>query len=102
MELIQLFLPLRRRDGAPVDREAFDRTRAELVEQFGGLTAYSRAPADGLWNKDEGAPVKDTLVVYEVLCEPFDKAWWQDYRAMLERRFDQEQVLAFVQHVDVL
>ena len=34
--------------------------RAKLTETLGGLTPYTRAPADGLW--DTGSTLKDKLV----------------------------------------
>ena len=39
----------------------------ELIERFGGLTTYSRAPANGYWLEDGENAVRDETVVYEVM-----------------------------------
>lgn len=46
MYLIQLLLPTRAESGALLS-DAVTLTRDELVEQFGGATAYLRSPASG-------------------------------------------------------
>ncbi len=51
--LVQILLPTHRRNGAPVAPEEFARVRVELTERFGGVTAYSRSPATGLWKRDD-------------------------------------------------
>src|SRR5690606_21453973 len=52
MHLVQLFLPLYDAGGRRFPRALFDAVRAELTEHFGGVTAFSRAPATGLWEDD--------------------------------------------------
>ena len=49
MYLIQILLPLYRNDGQALPRALFRQVRDELIERFGGLTAYTRAPASGYW-----------------------------------------------------
>ena len=93
MDLVQLFLPLRDNRGEPYPRELFGQVRAELTERFGGLTAYQRAPAVGLWEDATGAVCRDDVVLFEVLVEELDARWWQDYRGALERCFDQDEVM---------
>ncbi len=92
MHLVQLLLPLYDRAGAALPRALYDGVRAELVDRFGGLTAYTRAPAKGLWS--EGGEVEmDDIVVYEVMTEALDLAWWAKYRAALEQRFAQDELM---------
>lgn len=93
MHVVEIFLPLTRRDGAPQPHELFGRLRAELVERFGGLTAYSRAPAEGLWESDDGSVERDSVVIFEVVAQRLDRGWWADLRTRLERDFAQEEVL---------
>ena len=62
------------------------------MQKFGGLTAYARSPAEGLWKDSEG-PVQDVIVVYEVMVDQLDTEWWARYRAALEKRFLQEEVV---------
>lgn len=94
MHLIQILLPLYDNDGARLPGALFMQVRDELVDRFGGMTAYTRAPASGLWQEDEGqAPVRDDLVIYEVMADTLDAAWWRNYRVQLEMRFKQEKLV---------
>jgi len=103
LHLIQLFLPLYDPEGRPFPPETRTRVREELAERFGGVTAYGRAPAQGLWKPEEDErPVKDDLVVVEVMAETLDRNWWSAYRAELERRFAQDAVLIRAHPVDLL
>ena len=91
--VVQLLLPLYDNDGNPLAHALFARVRAEMVERFGGLTAYTRAPATGLWQEGGGETVRDDIVVYEVMVDGLDEAWWRGYRESLERRFDQASLV---------
>ena len=92
--LVQILLPVRHQDGADVPAEEFARVRTELTERFGGVTAYSRSPATGLWKKAEDEVERDQVIMVEVVVDEFDPRWWEQYRQDLERRFDQEQIHA--------
>jgi hypothetical protein len=102
MHLIQVLLPLYDNAGEPVPRDLFRAVAGELTERFGGLTAYTRAPAQGLWKEDEHHTTRDDLVVYEVMADRLQRAWWRDYRAGLEARFRQERVVVRAQAVELL
>ena len=92
--LVEVLLPVVDPEGTPFPATLFRAVREELVERFGGLTAFTRAPAVGLWKEDASAPpARDDVVVYEVVTASLDTAWWKDYRRGLERRFRQERVL---------
>ena len=93
MHLIQILLPLYDNDGRRFGADAFDRVRNELAERFGGVTAFRRAPAEGLWKDEGGAVARDELAIFEVMAEALDRAWWAGYRAELERRFQQEKMV---------
>lgn len=94
MHLIQILLPLYANDGVPLERALFDQVAAELTQRFGGMTAYARSPASGLWKEEAQAPAqRDDLVVYEVMADTLDEAWWRQYRATLEQRFLQKAIV---------
>ena len=93
MHLVQILLPLRDNDGNPFPRAALDRVRHELTERFGGATAYMRSPAAGLWKDDEGDVAHDEVVAVEAMVPHLDLEWWRLYRADLERRFRQDEVV---------
>lgn len=94
MHLIEILLPLKRNDGSPQPPDLFERVKAELVERFGGLTAFTRSPADGLWNEGGGTSAeRDLVLLFEVMADELDSRWWADYRSRLERDFGQESIM---------
>ena len=93
MHLVQLFLPLRDNAGKPFPAARFAAVRAELTDAFGGVTAYQRAPATGLWEDGDEAVQRDDLVLFEVMVDVLDRDWWKRYAAELARRFRQEEIL---------
>lgn len=102
MHLIQLLLPLYDNAGSRFPQEPYQQVRNELVERFGGLTAYAQAPVSGLWQESDEHTVRDDLVIYEVMAEDLDAVWWSQYRAMLEARFRQEQIVIRAHPIQVL
>lgn len=101
MHLVQILLPVTV-DGQPVPRDHFVEVTRELTDAFGGLTAYTRAPASGLWQSPTGDTTADEVVVYEVMVADLDRAWWSDYRRVLEVRFRQEEVVLRAQAIERL
>lgn len=93
MFLIQFLLPTRDNAGQPFAQREFDRIRQELTERFGGVTAYLRSPAVGLWADDSGSIRRDDLAILEVMAQALDHAWWRQYRVQLEQRFRQDEVV---------
>ena len=93
MYLIQLFLPLRDNGGNPFPPTMFGAVRAGLADAFGGVTAYQRAPATGLWEDDSDIVRRDDLVLFEVMAESLDRDWWRRYAADLAARFRQDEIL---------
>ena len=93
MYLIQILLPLEGADGVPIARSTFQQVAAELRAAFGGLTAYTRAPATGLWESPDGSTARDEIVIVEVMAAGLDRTWWTAYRADLERRFAQQEMV---------
>ena len=101
--LIQILLPIHARDGTPLPNEMFARVRGELTEKFGGVTAYSRSPATGLWKRDEDDAIeRDQVIMVEVVTGAFDRKWWKNYREQLEVRFGQEEVHARALEVETI
>ena len=92
--LVQMLLPLRMRDGTDVPAEMFSEVRAELTQRFGGVTAYSRSPATGLWKRTDAEVERDQVIMVEVVVTAFDREWWMHYRDRLAQRFDQEEIHA--------
>lgn len=93
MHLVQVLLPIADNEGHSFQRSAYDRVRFELAERYGGVTAYLRAPAEGLWKESPGRVSCDDVVIYEVMADRLDRAWWSMYRQTLEERFRQEEIV---------
>ena len=102
MQLLQLFLPVYDASRRPFPKAMFDAVRAELADRHGGVTAYLRSPAVGLWEDDEGECVRDDVLLFEVMVDAIDRSWWFDYRRELERRFAQDEILLRASSVDRL
>jgi hypothetical protein len=101
MHLVQILLPLADNAGRRFDSGAFARVRTELAERFGGITSFTRAPAEGVW-KEGGHTNRDDIVVFEVMARDLDPDWWERYRADLEQRFQQEAIVVRAIKVEML
>lgn len=101
MHLVQILLPLYDNDGNRFDAQTYGAVRTELTNLYGGLTAYSRAPAEGLWESDGGLK-RDDIIVFEVMVRELKKSWWSRYRKELEARFRQDAILIRAQKCETL
>lgn len=102
MYLVQLLLPLAREQGQRFERALFERLEKELTDRFGGLTAYPRAPATGLWEERPGQTIREQVVVYEVMVEDLDPSRWAGLRQQLEQQFDQDELVVRAQEIQRL
>jgi len=93
MFLVQILLPLFDNEGHPFEPSDYVQLRSELADRFGGVTAYTRAPARGVWKDDTGETTRDDIVIFEVMTEELDRSWWNGFRRDLERRFRQDTVI---------
>src|SRR5690606_33076402 len=91
MVLVQLLLPMPKAAGSDV-MTALAETRHELADRFGGLTAYVRSPARGVWTAPDGHTESDDMVMVEVVTETFDREWWRTYTSALAIRFRQDSI----------
>ena len=102
MYQVQILLPLYDNDKQPFSRSDFELVREELTEKFGGVTAFVRSPAKGLWKEEEGQVSIDDVVKFEVLAESISHDWWAQYRSVLEQRFKQTEVLVLATKIEKL
>ena len=101
MHLVEIFLPLNDNGGRPFGTEKYVEVREHLTERFGGLTAFNRSPAQGT-TSDHGKKVHDEIIVFEVMTETLDAAWWRSYRLQLERDFRQDEIVVRASTVTLL
>jgi hypothetical protein len=101
MHLVEILLPLNDNSGRPFRIEKYAAVREHLTERFGGLTAFSRSPAQGT-TSDGGKTVHDEIIVFEVMAETLDASWWRGYRLQLEREFRQDEIVVRASSVTLL
>src|SRR4051794_24566541 len=99
MHLVEIFIPTTYPNRSLVTGAAFERLKDELTQKFGGVTAFTRAPADGRWRDDGGAVIADTVVIFEVMVETLDIGWWQRFKHELMEVFKQEDLMLRATHV---
>jgi hypothetical protein len=103
MYLVQILLPVYDNEGTALPRLEYRRVSGELSHRFGGLTAHTQAPAEGIWTESEDArPTHDEIVIFEVMTDTLDRQWWADYRLELERRFRQREIVIRAQPIEQL
>jgi hypothetical protein len=57
------------------------------------VTAFRRAPAEGVWVQPEGGVSRDEVVIFEVMAERLERGWWSRYRRGLEEKFRQDRIV---------
>ncbi len=101
MHLVQILLPLADNAGHRFESNAYGRVRKELSDRFGGITSFTRAPAEGIWS-EHGNLNRDDIVVFEVMAREIDRPFWERYRADLEGRFLQETIVVRAIRIEML
>ena len=99
--LVQILLPVFDNQGRHIPAAHYDQVRTKIIGQFGGLTAYTRVPAEGLWQSGTSIR-KDDIVVVEVMDTELDRSWWQDYQVELEQLFRQDEIVIRAQSYEAL
>ena len=92
MYLTQILLPLYDGRGRRITRAAFAEVKETLTKRFGGVTAYTQAPAEGAW-RVRGRTDRDDIITFEVMSKKADARWWKTYKEALEARFGQEWIV---------
>jgi uncharacterized membrane protein len=79
--VVQILFPLWSNQGIAFPKAYFSAVKLELSSRFHGLTAYSRTAAEGLWRVGQTLK-RDEIIVYEVMADRFDSAWWRGYQKL--------------------
>jgi hypothetical protein len=101
MHLVEILLPLNDNSGRPFAPGKYAAVRQHLTERFGGLTAFTRSPAQGT-TTGGGKTVHDEIVVFEVMTKALDAGWWRNYRLQLERDFRQDKIVVRASTITLL
>ncbi len=97
-----MLLPLYSNKHAHFPKELYEEVKNEVVAHFGGLTAYTQAPAKGLWQESKEHTVQDDVVIYEIMTPLLDTEWWKNYRKELEKRFMQTTLIIRAHEIKIL
>lgn len=92
MELVQILLPLSDNAGKPFPEDVLRRIKEELSDHFGGLTAYERSPARGVWRQGNDQH-RDEVVIVEVMTHALDDDWWRRFRRRVESELNQKELV---------
>jgi hypothetical protein len=98
---VQILLPLCDNSGEPFPADILKALQDELTKRFGGLTAYTRAPAKGVWAPGP-IPKCDEIVIVEVMVEDLDKEWWQAFRRHTECILQQHELVIRAIPIEVI
>ena len=101
MHLVQLLLPIADNFGQRFHASLYEDVANQLTERFGGVTAYTRSPAEGRWHSGISEHHDDVLVV-EVMVDQLDPAWWSEFRQELAATFRQESLVIRAQAIQLL
>lgn len=99
--VIELLLPIFFNDGRAIPDSEWEALRRELVDRFGGFTAFSRQPAEGVWRSGRVSK-RDDIVVVEVMSPDLDRIWWGDWRSRTEARLGQAEIIVRASRVERL
>ncbi len=102
MYLVQLLLPRADNNAKAFPAKTYGAIRDELTQRFGGLTAFTRAPAVGLWKDADHTVNRDDVMVFEVMTDLLDRRWWRNYRSQLETLFRQDIIIIRAQKIEQL
>ncbi len=101
MHLLQILLPVADNDGTRFPSSQFAALRQELTHRFGGVTVFSRSPAEGFWQGGQGTH-EDDIVIFEVMVEALDEGLWRERRRALEKEFRRDVVVIRAQEIRLL
>jgi hypothetical protein len=101
MHLVQLLLPMANNQGVRYPDPLIQTIKSLLVEKYGGVTAFTRAPAEGVWAHD-GKRDHDDVAMIEVMMATFDRRWWAEFKIHLEQKLAQKEILIRSFTIDVI
>jgi hypothetical protein len=93
MWLVQILLPAFGKEGRAIARHIFRETALQLARDFGGVTAYTRAPAEGLWRNKGQKLEHDDIVIYEVMAKSVNPRKWALRKKQLATTFRQDEII---------
>jgi hypothetical protein len=79
----------------------YEHVAVELTARFGGVTAYTRSPAQGRWRSETSQQHHDDVLVVKAMVDQLDPAGWSAFRARLAGTFRQESLVVQAQDIQL-
>lgn len=102
MYLIQFLLPLYNNEGIPFDKKVFNNIEEELTQYAGGITSYKRTPATGLWKETNKKTICDEVILFEIMIDNIDIAFWNAYKIKLQQLLTQNEIIIRASSIQLL
>lgn len=98
----EILLPLKYNDGAEIEKEKFDQTHKELLEEF-GATTFDSVVAYGRWVY-KGLVYEDQVLRFRVDTKSAKKsqAFFKKYKKVLKERFRQLDIWITAHDLEVI
>ena len=102
MKEYDIYVPLYKNDGTPIDQQKLKDLKKRLVDQFGGLTHFPQE-SEGLW-KVGAFTFRDRIVILRVLAsDPLEaQTFFADLKREMQQKWAQEDVLIVVRDVSTI
>jgi hypothetical protein len=102
MKEYDIYVPLCKNDGTPIESQKLKDLKKRLVDQFGGLTHFPQE-SEGLW-KVGAFTFRDKIVILRVLAsEPLEaQTFFTDLKREMQQNWAQEDVLIVVRDVTTI
>jgi hypothetical protein len=75
--------------------------RKTQTQRFGGVTAFTHAPAHGV-TTDSGTPAHDDIIIMQVMADTPERDVWARYRKHLETEFVQDEIVIRASFIEKL
>ena len=80
-------------NGAAAAPSAIAKTADSFANEYGGVTAYARAPGRGLGLRGKRTIDRDDIVIFELMLKTVSRAERARRRRALERAFGQVEIV---------
>ncbi len=88
-----MLLPIKDENGGLFPEHYFTDLRDALAIKFGGITIYSRSPVKGLWKESGSSLVADEMIIYEIMMQDVDLAYWKAQKLRLQKLLHQDEIM---------
>jgi hypothetical protein len=95
----EIYLPSKRRDGAPIPSAELDKIKSELKEVFGGYTALGEC--EGTW-KTNGKESRDDITILRILDDGSTGFDMRAFRERIEKSLQQERLLISAREIELV